>query len=129
EQDRAEPERAIAFEVRLGCAEHGEAPAVRANDAPELGQERVELGLFADWIAADERRARDDAIHEERLPRRREEVALVAAQGEEGEAVAPICVDERARNAPLPHRLRDLVRERPQPEVQGERSEQETERA
>ena len=60
----------------------------------------------------------DDAVREERAPRRREEVALVAPEREEREAVAPVRVDERARDAALPHRLRDRVRERAQPEAQ-----------
>ena len=52
--------------MRLGGAEHREAPAVRAHEATELGEQRVELGLVADRVAADERRARDDAVGEER---------------------------------------------------------------
>ena len=113
--------------MRLGGADHREPPAVRASDAPELGEELVDLGLVADRIAADERRARDDAVREEGSPRRREEVALVAPQREEGEAVAAVRVDERARDPPLPHRLRDRVPERPQPEVERERAEHDAE--
>ena len=79
------------------CAEHREPPAARARDAPELGEQRVELRLVADRIAADERRAADDAVGEERAPRRGEEVALVAPQREEREAVAAVRVDELAR--------------------------------
>ena len=121
DRDGLEPERAIAVEVLLGRADDRESPAARARDASQLRKQRVDLRLVADGIAADERRARDDAVGEERAAGRREEIALVASQREEREAVAAVAVDERPRDPPLAHRLRDGVAERPQPEVEGEK--------
>ena len=83
-------------------ADDREPPAVRVRDAPELREQRVELRLVADRVAADERGAGDDAVGEERAPRRREEVALVAPQREEREAVAAVRVDELARERGAP---------------------------
>ena len=100
---------------------------MRAGDAPQLGEELVDLRLLPDRIAADERRAGDDAVGEERPARRREEIALVAAEREEGEAVGAVRVHERARHPPLPHRLRDSLSERPQPEVEGGEAEDDAE--
>ena len=95
------------------------------RDAPELGEQRVELRGVADRIAADERGARHDAVGEERATRRREEEALVAPQREEGEAVAAVLLDELARDPPLAHRLRDRLRQGPQPQAEhGEAREQ-----
>ena len=49
------------------------------------------------------------------------------AQREEGEAVAAVGVHQRAHEPPLPHRLRDGVSERSQPEVERERAEDDAE--
>src|SRR5581483_1025638 len=92
DEDRAEPERAIAVELRVRRAEHGEPPAVGPHERAELGQERVQLVLVPDRVAAHERGSGDDAIGEECTSRRREEVALVAPEREEGQAVAPVRV-------------------------------------
>ena len=105
-RSRRHAEPRVALELLLRRAEHRETPAVRLCDAPELGEQRVELLLVADRVAADQRGAGDDAIREERAPGRREEVALVAAEREEREAVAAVGVDERARDAALADRLR-----------------------
>ena len=103
DRDRLEAERAIALEVRVGCADDREPPAAGADEPPQLGEEVVDLRLVADGIAADERRAGDDAVREEGAARGREEIALVAAQREEGEAVAAVRLDERPRDPPLAH--------------------------
>src|SRR2546430_366447 len=76
-----EPERAIALEMRVGGADDREPPAARAGDPAQLREEGVDLRLVADRIAADEGRSRDDAGGEQGAARRREEIALVAAQG------------------------------------------------
>ena len=122
-----EPERAIALEMRVGGADDREPPAARAGDPAQLREEVVDLRLVADRIAADEGRSRDDAVGEKRAARRREEIALVATQGEEGKAVAAVHVDQLPRHAPLPHRLGDSVSERTQPEVERERAEDDSE--
>ena len=127
DRDGLEPERAIALEVRVGGADDREPPAARAGDPAQLREEVVDLRLVADRIAADEGRSRDDAVGEKGAARRREEIALVAAQGEEGKAVAAVRVDQLPRHAPLPHRLRDSVSERTQPEVERERAEDDRE--
>ncbi len=118
-----EPELAVPLEVLLGRAHHRQPPPVRARAAPQFGEQQVDLGVVADGIAADEGRPRDDAVGEESAAGRREEVALVAPQREEGKAVAAVSLDQRARHAALPHRLGDGVAERPQPEVEGEEAE------
>ena len=89
-----------------------EPPAARTDEASQLGEERLDLRLVTDGIAADKRRSRHDAIGEEGAPGPREEVALVAAQREEGKAVAAVGVDQARMKPPLPNRLRDRVPER-----------------
>ena len=69
-------------------------------------------------ISAHERRSGDDAVREEGLAGRREEVALVATKREERQAVGAVRLDERPRDALLPHALHDRLPERTQPEVQ-----------
>ena len=125
DRDRAHAERAVARQGLARRAEHREPPAARVRDAPELGEQRVELRGVADGIAADERGARHDAVREERAPGRREEEALVTPQGEEGEAVAAVLLDEVARDPPLPDRLRDGLRQRPQPQAERGEAQQE----
>ena len=53
DRDRAHAELPVAVEVRLRRADHREPPAVRARDAAELGEQRIELVLVADRVAAD----------------------------------------------------------------------------
>jgi hypothetical protein len=77
------------------------------REALEVGEQRVELVRIADGVAADEGCAGDDAIGEEGAVRRGEVVALVAPEGEEGEAVAPVRVDELADRTPFRDRLRN----------------------
>src|SRR5207247_2478134 len=89
------------------------------TDTPELGEQLAELLLCADRAAADERDARDDLVREEAVARRGEEVVLVAAQAEEGEAVLAVAPHELPDDAPLIRRLTYAVGDRPQPEVQG----------
>ena len=77
------------------------------RDARELAHQLGPLGRVADRVAGDERRAVDHAVGEERAAARREEVALVAAQREVGEAVGAVALDERRRPARArPHRAR-----------------------
>ena len=128
DRDRAQAEPPVAVEMLLGRAEDGEAPAVRLCDAPELGEQRVELLLVADRVGADERGAGDDAVREERPPRRREEVALVAAEGEEREAVAAVRVHERASDAALADGLPRRLRDRAEPEEERREPDEEAER-
>ena len=109
--------------MRVGGADDREPPAARAGDPAQLREEVVDLRLVADRIAADEGRSRDDAVGEKRAARRREEIALVAPQGEEGEAVAAVGLHKRPRGPPLADRLRDDLAERPQPKVEGEEAE------
>ena len=98
--------------------------ATRRNSASSASNS----SSVAHRVAADQRRARDDAVREERAPGRREEVALVAPQREERQAVVPVRVDERACDPPLADGLRDGVRQRPQPEVERGEAEHEPER-
>ena len=127
DRDRPEPELAITVEMHVGCADDRQPPAAGADETAQLREQVVDLGLVADGIAADECRPGDDAVREEGAPRGREQVALVAAQREEGEAVAPVGLDERPRDSPLPDRLYDGVAERSQPEVEREEAEGEAE--
>jgi hypothetical protein len=122
DRHRLEPERPIALEVRVGRAHHREPPPVRVHDPPQLREQVVDLSIVADRVPADEGGSRDDAIGEEGAARRREEIALVASQGEEREAVTPVFVHQRPRHAPLRDGLRDGMAERPQPEVEGEKT-------
>ena len=112
--------------MHVGCADDGQPPAAGADETAQLREQIVDLGLVADGISADECRPGDDAVREEGTPRGREQVALVAAQREEGEAVAPVSLDERPRDSPLPDRLYDRMAERSQPEVEREDAEGET---
>src|SRR5205809_159878 len=105
DRDGLEPERAIAVEVRVGCADHRESPPARTRNPLQLRQQVIDLRLVADGIAADERSSRDDPVGEESTARGREEITLVASQREEGEAVATVAVHERPRHPPLSHRL------------------------
>ena len=118
ELDRAQSEPAIARELLAARPEDRDPPAVRAREPAELGQQLVELVLVPDGIAADERGACDDPVRQEGAPVRREQVALVAAQGEEGQAVAAVGLDEPPRGAPLFDGLADAGRERPEPEIE-----------
>jgi len=107
----------VAVELlRRGC-EHGESPPAGSRDPGHLPEQRVELSLIADGISAHERAAGDDAIREERASTGREQVALVAAEREEREAVVTVCVDERPCRSSLSDGLRNGERERTQPEV------------
>src|SRR6476469_3783636 len=103
----------------LRGAHDRESPATRADDSAELAEEGVDLLVGADGVAADERGSCHDAVGEKGAARRREEVALVAPQREEGEAVAAIRVHERPCRPPLADRLRDGLTEGPEPEVEG----------
>jgi hypothetical protein len=87
-------------------------------DAAELGKEVGEFLAYADRAPADERHAGDDLVCEEALACWREEVVLVAAQAEEGEAVLPVTADEATRGSPLVRRLPDAVGDRTQPKVE-----------
>src|SRR5207244_12644723 len=95
--DRLQPEPLVSLEV--GGAEEREPPAVRVDDAAELGQQLVEFFLLADQVAADERAAADDAVGEECASARREEPALVPAQREERERVPTISLEDRESGA------------------------------
>ena len=88
-----------------------------ARKALQLGEEGVDLALLPHRVTAHERRAGNHAVGEERATTRGEEIALVAPQREEREAVGAVRLDERPRDAALPHRLRDRLPERAQPEV------------
>ena len=103
----------MTVEVLLGGADDREPPAAGANETAQLREEVVDLRLVADGIAADEGRSTDDAVGEKRAPGGREEVALVASQGEEGEAVAAVGLDQVTGDPPLPHRLGDGIPEGP----------------
>jgi hypothetical protein len=92
------------------------------GDAHELARELAALRNVADRVSGDERGAADHAIREERTAARREEVALVAAQGEVGEAVGSVLLHELGRSLTLlaaggSHSLR------PQPQPQGAKAE------
>src|SRR5581483_9460498 len=128
DRDRAHAEPLVAAQVLVRRADDRESPAVRVREACEVVEQRIELRLVADGIAADERRTRDDAIGEERPARRREVVALVASQREEGEAVASVRVHELADGAPLHDGLLDRMRERAQPEHERREAEQQADR-
>ena len=113
--------------MRVGGADDRVPPPAGASDTAQLQEEVVDLRLVTDRIAADERRSRDDAVGEKSAAGRREEIALVASQREEGEAVAAVRIDQLPRHSPLPHRLRDRVPERTQPEIESERGEHDAE--
>src|SRR5581483_5320885 len=112
DRDRTHAETLVVLQVLAERADDREPPAARVRERLEVGEQRVELGVVADGIAADECRTRDDAIREEGPSARREVVALVAAQGEEREAVRAVRVDELAHRAALDDGLLDRVRER-----------------
>src|SRR4029077_5586031 len=76
DRDGLESQAAVTIEVLFGRADYREPPPVRANDAPQLREEPVDLGLVADWIAADENRPSHDAVGEKGTTGRREEIAL-----------------------------------------------------
>src|SRR5581483_12115922 len=122
-------ERAVAVELRRRRPDHRQPPAAGAAEAAELREERVELVFVPYRVAADERRAGDDAVGEERAPSRREQVALVPTESEEREAVLPVALHERPRGAPLRDGLRHGLPERPQPEVEPGEPEHEPGRA
>src|SRR5512142_2790102 len=103
----------------LRGADDGDPPSVRPGEAAQLAEKIVDLPAVADRVAAHQRGAVHDAVGEEGSSPRGEEVALVAAQGEEGKAVAAVRLDERPRGPSLPHGLRDGVAEGPEPEVEG----------
>src|SRR5205085_1409211 len=71
----------------------------------------------------------DDAVGQERAAARREEVALVAAEREEGEAVAAVLADESLRVPALRRGLARPQGERPEPQVERPRREREREQA
>ena len=107
--------------------EQCQSPATCVADAAELGQEVDEFLACADRAPAHERDPGDDLVCEEALAGRREEIVLVAAQAEEGEAVLPVTADEAARGPPLVRRLPDAVGDGAQPEVERARSKDERE--
>ena len=100
---------------------------MRAREALQLGEELVDLVVVSDRVAADEGRSPDDAVREESAAGRREEIALVVPQGEEGEAVAAVGIHERPDQPPLPHRLGDGLPQRPQGVIKRERAENDSE--
>ena len=67
------------------------------GDAAKLRDQLMALVVGADRIARDECRPADDAIGEERTAADREEVALVATQGEVAVVVVAVLLDERLR--------------------------------
>src|SRR5439155_20712226 len=113
DRDGAHAEAPVRRKASLRCSEDRQTPATRVRDAPELEEKRIELRLVTNGITAHECRASDDPIGEDRVPRRREEEALVATQGEEREAVAAVGIDELSYQPPVADGLRDDVRERP----------------
>ena len=90
------------------------------RDARELAHQLGALGDVADRIAGDERGAVDHAVGEKRAAAGREEVALVAAEGEVGQAVGAVTLDERRRLLALARfGGGNLERPEPQPEAAG----------
>ena len=75
--------------------------------ATELGEQLEDLRPLADGIAAHESAAADDLVGEEARSARREEVALVAAQAEEREAVVAVRAYEPTDEPPLVGGLTD----------------------
>jgi hypothetical protein len=70
-------------------------------DALKLCEQLGHFGPVPDGIAAHERTAADDLVRDEALACRREEVALVPAQAEEGQAVVTVRAHELADHPPL----------------------------
>ena len=96
--------------MRLGGRRRPRAASrARARRAGTRRAARRTRASVAHRVAADQRRAGDDAIGEERAPRRREEVALVAPRARRTRGCR--ChTHRRARaTAPLADRLRDRV--------------------
>ena len=91
----------------VGGADDGEPPPVRTRDAAQLASSASNSSSSPTGSPLTSAVPRDDAVGEERAPGRREEIALVAPQREEREAVAAVRVDERARHPLLADRLRD----------------------
>ena len=117
EVERAEAQRRVVVKRLVRDAGHGDAPALRVRYAPELRQQLTALGRVADRVARDQCRAGDDAVGEERAAAGREEVALVPAQCEVGEAVRAVPLHERRRALALAAlRRRNRVRTQPEPE-------------
>ena len=100
------------------------------RDPDELAHELTPLGDVADRVARDERRPADHAVGEERAAARREEVALVATQGEVREAVGAVRLHELGRTlALLPDGGRHALRSQPKPErAEAERADEQRER-
>ena len=94
------------------------------TDAAELGQQLGELLCGANRIAADECGTADDLVREEAAARRGEEVALVAPEAEEREAVLAVPADQPPDEPPFLRRLPDAPRERTEPQVEGARGEE-----
>src|SRR5262249_15615319 len=95
EVDGLEAELCVIRERLARRARDGDSPALARRDAAELGDEPAPLVAVSDRIAGDEGGAGDNAIREERLAARREEVALVAPKREVREAVGAVLSDER----------------------------------
>ncbi len=68
DRNRAHAEALVARKVLSERADDREPPAVRVREALELVQKAFELALLPHRVAADQRRAGDDAIGEERAP-------------------------------------------------------------
>src|SRR5207237_4920390 len=105
EVDRAQAALAVERQELRARAEDRDPPGAVVGEAPEGGEEFRDVAGLADRVAADERAAVHDAVGEERAPARREEVALVAAEREEREAVVAVLANEPLREPPLRRRL------------------------
>ena len=99
------------------------------GDAAEGVQQGAEVRGHADRVAGHESAAVDDAIGEERAAARGEEVALVATEREEREAVVSVLADEPLGLQALRRRLANAERERAEPQVERTGAEREREQA
>ena len=123
EVDGLEPHGLVHGKKPFPRGEDRHPPAARLRDPAELRDELAGFGLVADRVTAHERDAVDDPVREERASARREEVALVAAQGEEAQRVAAGLADYALGRSPCNRALLQLRGDGTEPEV--ERAEEE----
>src|SRR5439155_13088625 len=93
--------RLVEREQALARAQNRDAPTAAPSELTEAFEKSWNLAPVPDRIAADERRPADHRVGEERAAARREEVALVAAQREVRERVAPVLLDQAPREGAI----------------------------